>query len=179
MEVRPNIIALVPQEAMQYGRALERYLRHILLADTKFGPVYMLKFDLVDGYYRIGLIQDIPKLALAFPPDQQNNHLIALPLVLLMGLKKSGPVFCAATEILADIANATVSQNVDQPPYHLDTRTRVVDYNAKPPSIILHGINLSPAHPYRNPMLQRPNPRRAAYIDIFVDDFIALVQGCP
>jgi len=54
--VNPNTIPLVPQEAMQYGRALERYLRHILLADPRYGPIYMLKCDLADGYYRLNLV---------------------------------------------------------------------------------------------------------------------------
>ena len=109
--VGPNTIALVPQEAMQYGKALERYLRHFLLADPKFGPIYMLKCDLADGYYRLGLvIRDIPRLAVAFPSALQDDPLIALPLVLPMGWKNSGPAFCAATETVADMTNMDIEK---------------------------------------------------------------------
>ena len=40
---------------MQYGRALDRLLRKILFADPALGPLYLLKADVSDGFYRIGL----------------------------------------------------------------------------------------------------------------------------
>ena len=60
---------------MQYDKALERYLRHILIVHPKFGPVYMLKCDLADGYYQLGLmISDIPRLTVSFPSEQNQAH---------------------------------------------------------------------------------------------------------
>ena len=48
---------------MQYGHALDRLLREILLSDPDLGPVYMHKIDVSDGFYRIHLsLLDIPKL---------------------------------------------------------------------------------------------------------------------
>ena len=53
---------------MQYRRALDRILREILVSSLKYGPIQMIKTDLSDGFYRVNLrIEDIPKLALAFP----------------------------------------------------------------------------------------------------------------
>ena len=52
---------------MQFGHTLDRLLREILLANPKLGPVYMMKVDIADGFYRINLtIDDIPKLGVVF-----------------------------------------------------------------------------------------------------------------
>jgi len=123
--VGPDTLCLVPTDAMQYGKALDRYARHILLDDPKFGPVYMLKCDLADGYYRLELIiGDIPKLGLVFPTKPNEEPLIALPLVLPMGWKNSGPAFCAATETITDMANKDIRDNKPQPPHKLDTMAK-------------------------------------------------------
>ena len=53
---------------MQYGRALDRLLREIVFADPTLGPVYMLKADVSDGFYRIRIRrEDAPKIGLIFP----------------------------------------------------------------------------------------------------------------
>ena len=176
--VNPDTLCLVPTDAMQYGKALDRYVRHILLADPKFGPVYMLKCDLADGYYRLNLVvRDIPKLALVFPTKPNEEPLIALPLVLPMGWKNSGPAFCAATETITDMANQDIRTNVQQLPHKLDSIAQAMDYNAKPLLTTSSSLQGTSDIPERNPVLNRPSPKRAAYVDIFVDDFIALVQG--
>ena len=43
---------LSPREAMQFGRALDRILLAILQAPASQGPVYIIKVDLADGFYR-------------------------------------------------------------------------------------------------------------------------------
>ena len=97
--INDSTLPLVPWDSLQYGRALERYLRHILLADPAWGPVHMLKCDLSDGYYRLGVIpEDAPRLGMDFPGTFEGEPLIAIPLVLPMGWTNSGPAFCAATE---------------------------------------------------------------------------------
>ena len=165
---------------MQYGKALDRYLRYILISDPKYGPIYMLKCDLADGYYRLGLVvSDIPKLAVAFPSVDQQDPLIALSLVLPMGWKNSGPAFCAATETIADMENAAIIKNVPQKSHPLDTLAQTMDHNAKPEHTTSRQLHPTTNTPPRNPVLHRPSPKRTAYVDIFVDDFIALVQGCP
>eukprot|EP00956_Cyclotella_meneghiniana_P035578 scaffold116194_cov83-Cyclotella_meneghiniana.AAC.1 len=67
-------------EAMQFGHAIERILREILLANVKHGHVYLNKTDLSDGFYRVGLVpEDIPKLGVIFPQiPGQPEPLVAL-----------------------------------------------------------------------------------------------------
>ena len=38
---------------MQFGHALDRLLRKILLADPKFGPVKLMKVNMSDGFYQM------------------------------------------------------------------------------------------------------------------------------
>jgi hypothetical protein len=67
----------------------------------------MIKMDISDGFYRIGLnIDDISKLGCVFPTLPGDKPLIAFPLVLSMGWTNSPPFFSTATETIADIANA-------------------------------------------------------------------------
>ena len=91
---------------MQYGRALDCLLREIVYADPALGYVYLLKADVSDGFYRIGLRPtDAPKLGLIFPSRKGEEELVAIPLTLPMGWKNSPPLFCMATETVADLAN--------------------------------------------------------------------------
>jgi hypothetical protein len=106
---------------MQFGHALDRILREILLADPKNGPVYLIKIDISDGFYRIALnIDDIPKLGVVFPTLPGEEPLVAFPLVLPMGWSNSPPIFSTATETIADMANERLNSNVDMPPHHLN-----------------------------------------------------------
>ena len=41
--------------AMQYGRCLDRLLREIVYADPKLGLVHMIKADVSNSFYRMGL----------------------------------------------------------------------------------------------------------------------------
>ena len=66
--VNPKTQPVAPVKSMQFGHALERLLREILLANPAHGPVKMIKVDLSDGFYRLHLVpSDAPKLGLAFP----------------------------------------------------------------------------------------------------------------
>ena len=57
---------------MKYGRALDRLILVIVYADPALGYVYMLKADVSDGFYRIGLRpEDAPKLGLIFPIGEE------------------------------------------------------------------------------------------------------------
>ena len=106
---------------MQFDHALDRLLRKILLADPKFSPVELMKVDMSDGFYRVGLnIDDIPKLGVAFPTQPGEEQLVALPLVLPMGWKNSPPVFSAVTETIADLANQRIEAGAEPPRHHLD-----------------------------------------------------------
>ncbi len=71
---------------MQFGWSLECILREILFANLAHGPVQMIKLDISDGFYRIGLnINDIPKLGVVFPTLPGDEPLIRFLLVLPTG----------------------------------------------------------------------------------------------
>lgn len=127
--VNPETINLVPREAMQFGRALDRILREILLANPQFGPVYQNKTDLSDGFYRDDLApDDCPKLGVVFPSrSKEEEPLVAIPLVLPMGWSESPPAFSAITETIADVANDRLRNIAYQPaPHHLDDMAAAV-----------------------------------------------------
>jgi hypothetical protein len=108
-----DTIALSPFEAMQFGRALERILQQIHFANRKYGPVFLIKVDIADGFYRLCLADgSIPSFGVAFPSIPGEEHLVAFPLVLPMGWVASPPYFCALTETIANIANINLRQKI-------------------------------------------------------------------
>ena len=71
---------------MQYGRCLDLLLREIVYTDPKLGPVHMIKSNVSDGFYRIGLRpSDAAKLGLVFPCEDGDKDLVAILLTLFMG----------------------------------------------------------------------------------------------
>ena len=71
---------------MQFGKALPRLFYRVHRSDPKFGKVYLSKYDLNDGFYRMGLIPDqAPNLAVILPPYEGEPQLVAIPLVCTMG----------------------------------------------------------------------------------------------
>ena len=49
--VNADTLPLAAKESMQFGHALDRILREILLADPIHGPVHLIKIDISDGFY--------------------------------------------------------------------------------------------------------------------------------
>jgi hypothetical protein len=107
-----------PHDAMQFGRALQCYIHAIIAANPSYGPVYMNKLDVADGYYRIWIrLEDIPKLGIVLPNlTPSSEPLVALPLALPMGWVESPPWFCATSETIADLANNALLKHRPQPP---------------------------------------------------------------
>lgn len=176
---------LAPREAMQFGRALDRILLAILHAPDNHGPVYLLKIDLSDGFYRVQVRpEDVPKLGLAFPTHPGEAPLVAFPLSLPMGWTESPPWFCAATETIADLGNTYCGTSWDPPVHPLEALA------ATTPPIEGHTINEPPVPVVPVPQTQvrlpprprcrRPAPRQPClHVDVFVDDEIVAVQGGP
>ena len=156
-------------DSMQYGRALQRVLQQIYDADPKHGAVHMIKVDVSDGFYRVGLKpSDIPKLAIAMPPVPGCPPLVVFPLVLPMGWTQSPPYFCALTETVADLANdALKTSDYGTQPHRLDELA-----DTEPPPTASRPATLHVDHNRRG-----YNRRPLAYIDVFVDDFLGLAQG--
>ena len=175
--VNPETQPIAPIESMQFGHALERLLREILLANPAHGPVKMIKVDLSDGFYRLHLVpSDAPKLGLAFPRIPGLPDLVAVPLVLTMGWKNSPPAFSAVTETIADICNRRIKRGEEPPAHPLDDEAEGVV--PEPPET-------GPTPRPKVPSLEVPTdrdpclPRKGGplgVVDVFVDDFISLAQ---
>jgi hypothetical protein len=120
--VNAETAPLAPRESMQFGHALHRILRKIRFANPVHGPVYLLKVDIADGFYRVYVApRDVPKLGVAFPHRSGEEPLVAFPLALPMGWTASPPCFSAFTETIVDVAKQRLASNTDPPPHRLDT----------------------------------------------------------
>ena len=177
--VNQETLPLVATEAMQFGHALDRILRQILLANPAYGPVQLMKIDISDGFYRVNLnIDDIPKLGVAYPTAPGEEQLIAFPLVLPMGWKNSPPAFCTVTETIADTANQAIRSNVRPSRHRLDDMAQEVKPQPPPPAAaaeVSHDRSALPVPTSRDPYLPQVK-RPLAATDVFVDDFIGLAQ---
>jgi len=191
--INEETLPLAAVESMQFGLALDRILREILLANPEFGPVNLMKVDLSDGFYRIGLnIGDIPKLGVVFPTEPGEEPLVAFPLVLPMGWRNSPPIFSTATETIADLTNQRLLDPTPAQPHPLDEQAEQVI----PESPLLTAISDSSSSSYKDALVNSvalawpsavsipptrdpslPNKSRPlSYVDVFVDDFLGLAQ---
>ena len=137
--------------AMQYGWALDRLIREIVYAEPALGYVYMLKADVLDGFYCIGLRpEDAPKLGLIFPSGEDEETMVATPLTLPMGWKNCPPLFCTAKETAADLAKESLRSHQPRKPHKLDDRMEAIAPPPAPP--------LAPEHTQliRDPYLRLP-----------------------
>ena len=197
--VNQNTVTVAPYEAMQFGRAFDRLLHRIYHANRRFGPVFMIKVDLSDGFYRMPLSSShLPSLGVSFPNLPGEPPLVALPLVLPMGWVASPPYFCALTETAADLANQLLHQPVRCPIHPLSiaadhpTEPTLLPRPAPPLDMSMYtSVPLLPSlptlsHPSRpraqvsrNIFQLRTPQQPLAYVDIYVDDFLGLAQGHP
>ena len=117
--INDDTVSLAPSESMQFGRALERVLRKIRNANRRFGPTYMIKVDIADGFYRLFVAASTTAaLGVVFPHHQDEEPLIAFPLVLPMGWVGSPPFFCSLTETSTDLANRRLQDKSWDPQTH-------------------------------------------------------------
>ncbi|KAL3817629.1 hypothetical protein ACHAXA_011717 [Cyclostephanos tholiformis] len=174
-DVNNDTLTLTAMESMQFGHTLNRILREILLANPAFGPVYLIKLDISNGFYHIALaVDDIPKLGMAFPTPTGANPLVAFPLVLPMGWKNSPPIFSTATKTIADLTNARLRTFVHPLPHHLDDMAELVASQPPPPPPPSVTPSLVPRDPSLPASVAPP-----AYTDVYIDDFVGAAQGSP
>jgi len=84
---------------MQLGRTLQRVLHAVATANTRQGPVFLLKVNIADAFMRLQLQPtSIPTLGVVLPPYAGEDQLVAFPLVLPMGWVSSPPFYCATSE---------------------------------------------------------------------------------
>jgi hypothetical protein len=119
--VNLDTIPLAPAESIQFGRALRRILSTVHQADTRLGTVFLSKIDIADGFYRIWVnANDVPKLGVVVPTLPVQPKIIDFQLVLPMGWMQSPPLFTAATETVADLANQELHDLAPAQPHRLD-----------------------------------------------------------
>jgi hypothetical protein len=107
---------LAPHHAMQFGSTLQYMLQHLVYFDCHYGPPFMAKLDLADGYHRVPISATAAlHLAIVIPMNHPTEKLIALPLSLPMGWSQSPPYFCAFTETFTNIANQDKSLDISHP----------------------------------------------------------------
>ena len=63
---------------------------------------------------------DDPKLGLVFPSELEDEEIVAIPLTLPIGWKKSLPIFSMVTETVVDLSNAALHYNTPALLYILD-----------------------------------------------------------
>jgi hypothetical protein len=179
--VNPETLPLAPQEAVQFGKALQRVLQKIWEANPQFGPVHHSKIDIADGFYRVWVRpNDVAKLGVLFPSREGEPPLVALPNVLPMGWRESPPYFSTATETTADLlANSSLSKGVPQAPHRLDriSKTPPIQETIAAPRGCQPNLPRSLPLPPKRQRMQRTIRKLAAYWDVYVDDFIGLCQG--
>ena len=134
-DVNADTFNIAPEEAMQFGRTLSRLLYLIHHAISHFGPVYMSKVYLSDGFYRLWLrSEDIHRLAVFFSFTKNKPALVGIPVTNPMRWVTSFPNFSACTETVCDMANVNL-KNVESmrhariTPHRLDvvSETRPAD----------------------------------------------------
>ena len=97
--------------------------------------------------------------------------MVAIPLTLPMVWKNSPPLFCTATETVADLANETLRSHQPSKQHQLSDRAEVIDPPPAPTLTQEHSLLTC------GPYLWRPKAKLLAYVDVFVDDFLRLAQG--
>ena len=107
--VNNHTMVELPPKVMQFGGTLSCILWLLQHANPDEGPVYMAKFNISNGFYRLFLDpDDAPKLAVLMPKYNGEPQLVAVPLSLTMGWVSSLPTFCTASETAANITNTSL-----------------------------------------------------------------------
>jgi len=166
-KVNENTVPLAPTKSMQFGRALQRLLLQIHRADLRWGPVYMAKNDISDGFYNVFVNFNGAKnfgVILPTPPGQE--PLVLFFLALPIGWVSSPPVFCALTETVTDLTNGLIQSNWKPPAHQLDKIVDTAPPTSRPP--------LRPGQPLR---IRHRNRGLLRVADCYVDDFVLLAQG--
>ena len=142
------------------GGALSWILWLLHHADPSHGLVYMAKYDLPDGFYRMFLDPaDSLKLSVLMPWYAGEPQLIAIPLSTTMGWVSSPLTFCAASETIADLANASLYK-CTVPSHHLEDAASIHDCWEPPQQIHCSEELSSPA--VRGPLATTLSPLAAA-----------------
>jgi hypothetical protein len=108
-------------------------------------------------------------------PGNDGEQLVGFPLVLPMGWMQSPPLFTAATETVADLANQKLQDQARCGPHRLDVIRESPPPPIPLPVVVAAGPDPRPLPP-RPQRRGRPSPPVKGW-DVYVDDFIGMVQG--
>jgi hypothetical protein len=104
--VNTDIVKLAAEEAIQFGKSIQRLLQMVIQANPKFGPLLHYKVDISNGFYHIPLTTlGLRKLGVLLPKFSGLPPLVAFPLVLLMGWTGLPSFFFAFTKMICDLTN--------------------------------------------------------------------------
>ena len=137
-----DTLNITPTKAMQFSKTLWRLLHRIHHANSVFGPVYMSKVDLLDGFYRLWLRPKDTHCLAVFPPSRKNEPpLVSISLTNPMGWVLLPPNFSACTEMVADMAHDNLSDSAAikiarNTPHQLDVLTET-------PPMVKTGLSVS------------------------------------
>jgi hypothetical protein len=164
--VNQDSFPIQPHQSMQFGSTLQRLLQRLVYCNPFHGPPLLAKLDLADGYYRVPLSPAAAlQLAVVIPNDLPGPHLVAIPLTLPMGWSHSPPYFCAYTETIADMANATYGDH--HPPHPLLDASQTSSTSLPPTPNQFHPSAI---------VLGSENTQPLAFHDVYIDDFITIAQ---
>jgi len=107
---------------MQFGRALDWLLHHMVAANPCNGPIYLSKINLANDFYQISLQPtNVPKLSIVLPTHNNKGPAVAFPISLPMGWTNSPPILCMATKTIANITNTKVLQCTNATRHQVET----------------------------------------------------------
>ena len=183
--VNNETLKLAPQESMQFGRTLQRMVQSVVRSDPKYGPCYIYKVDVSDGFYRVWLCtSSVAKLGVTLPLMGKLPRLVAFPLVLPMGWTESPPYFSVLTETVCDLTNADLRKNRRYGDHPLEKIASAHD--DRPSSDDKNAVEHTCAPPIEvTKIFTNTNSRReyrkrpTASMDVFVDDFCGIAQDHP
>jgi hypothetical protein len=160
-------------------------LRHVKSANPHHSTIYLSKIDIADGFYRIAdgfyriwvRASDVPKLGVLFPAASGEEYLVGFPLALPMGWTESPTIFTAATETVANMTNTRLRSGDRLPAHHLEMISETPAPPAPRPPNSTPSL-IPPSLPTRSchPDAPHYSPPLALW-DVYVDDFLGLVQG--
>ncbi len=164
--VNTHSLPLAPHHSMQIGNTLPRILQRLAYANPSFSPPQLMRFDLSDGYDRVHLAPEAALELAVVLPGPHRKPLIGIPLSLPMGWALSPPYFCAFMETAADLANESILQQL--------TFVHPLEETSQRPDIPV------PRDSAFLPTYVHPpgpcSPVLLNYVDIYIDDFIAIAQ---
>jgi hypothetical protein len=162
---------------MYFDSALMRILQTIARSDPRLSHVYFSKIDVADVFYRIWIqSEDVPRPGVIFPDEAGEEPIRGFPLVLTMGWKQLPPIFMVATETVAYLANQCVVANDEASLHGLD----VVSETAitEEPLTLATDSGLAQSTVFNmEEHCHHAVPSTVKNWDVYVDDFIGVVQG--